>query len=267
MAERLDRNRTAIVTALFVAVLTLGALTQFLPRLTQSGDVVTSTPVRQDLAAVQAIVLHPGERACLSQVTLDRAAGVARVGLAPNALGAAPTKLALAASAPGYRAAATISVARGQGGQLQIPFAPPRRTAIGALCLRNGGRRTVALAGTADPRALTRSKMTLDGAPRNDAFSLTLLAAGQRTLLDRFAQLVARTAALSAVGPWMLWLLLPLLLLGVPVLVLAALRAAVHQPDATDPDAQRATTQSSTAPIDSPLRNTRGSRTFRPPDP
>lgn len=238
MADRFDRYRAAIVTALFLAVLLIGGLTQFLPRLTQAGEVVSNTPVRSDFASVQPIVLTPGARACIDEVTFDPAVRAAQLTFAPSPSGSAPTQLTLEASAPGYRTSATTKIVRGQGGRLDIPFAPPRRGAIGMLCVRNSGRRSTALAGTADPRALTRSTIVVDGERTGRAFSVTLHEAGGRSLLSRTSQLVERTAALSAVGPWMLWLLLPLLLLGAPAGVLLALRLALRDPDPSLADAR-----------------------------
>ena len=238
MAERLDRHSVAIATGLFLAVLLIGALTQFLPRLTQAGEVVSNTPVRSDFAAVQPIVLEPGARVCLGAVTFDPAVRSAQLTFAPSATGSAPTRLTLEASAPGYRASATAEIARGQGGRLDIPFAPPRRGGVGSLCVRNSGARTTALAGTADSRALTRSTIVADGERTARAFSVTLREAGGRSLLDRTGQLVDRTAALSAVSPWLVWLLLPLLLLGVPAAVLVALRLALREPDPPAADAR-----------------------------
>ncbi|HEV7772187.1 MAG TPA: hypothetical protein VGO48_02725 [Conexibacter sp.] len=239
MRERFDHHRTALVTAVFVVVLLLGAATQFLPRLTQRGDVVSSTPVRADLASVQPIVLAPGARACLEQVTLDAAARIAQVTIASTAGGNAGTRLALETSGAGDRATATAIVAPGQAGPLDIPFTPPPHGAIGTVCVRNTGAHRVALAGTADPRALTRSTIVIDGARQGQAFSLTLREAGDRSLLNRVSQLVDRTAALSAVGPWLLWLLIPLLLLGVPAGVVAALRIALRDPDPVGADTGR----------------------------
>jgi hypothetical protein len=229
MAERLDRHRVAIATVAFLAVLLLGAVTQFLPRLTRQAEVVSNTPVRADLASVQPIVLNPGARACIGDVTFDPTVRTAQLAFAPSAVGSAPTRLTLEASGPGYRATGTTVVARGQGGRLDIPFSPPRRGMVGTLCVHNSGRRTTALAGTADPRALTRSTMLVDGVRQGRAFSVTLLEAGGRSLLGRTAQLVDRTAALSAVGPWLVWMLIPLLLLGVPAAVVLALGLALRE--------------------------------------
>jgi hypothetical protein len=239
MRERWDAHRTGIVTALFVLVLLLGAVTQFLPRLTQRGDVVSSTPVRADLAAVHPIALAPGARACLDQVTLDAAARIAQVTIASTVGGNDGTRLALETSGVGTRATATVVVPPGMAGPLEIPFTPPAHGAIGTLCVRNVGHHRVALAGTGDPRALTRSTIVVDGQRQGEAFSLTLREAGDRSLLDRVSQLVDRTAALSAVGPWLLWLLIPLLLLGVPAAVLVALRIALRDLEPAGADAGR----------------------------
>ena len=257
MRERLDRNRAALAVALFAAVLVLGAATQLVPRLTQRDEVVSSTPVRVDLAAIAPIVVQPGARACLSDVTFDRAAGVARIALAPSATSANATRLALETSAPGYRASTVASVEPLRAYEYEIPFTPPHRSAIGTLCIHNLGPHATPLAGTADPRALTRSTLVVAGRRQAQAFSLTLLEARRRSPLARVSQLVDRAAALSAVGPWLLWLLIPLLLIGGPTAVGAALWLALREPE---PPGVGAVQRGNRLP----LRNTEASRTFPP---
>jgi hypothetical protein len=228
MADRLDRNFTRIVVAVLLAVLLLGGATQFLPWLTRSRDALTSTPVRTEVAGAQMVALRTGQRACLDDVPLEASTRVAQVTIARAAPG--ETRLSLETAGGSYRARTTARIPPRQTGQLDIRFSPPRRAAIGVLCVRNAGRGTVALAGTDHPWALTRSTMTVDGEPRARAFSLTLREADRRPLLGRVPQLADRAAALSAVGPWLLWLLIPLLVVGVPACVIVALRLALREP-------------------------------------
>jgi hypothetical protein len=227
MAERFDRNRAAIAAALCIAVIVLALATQIVPWLTMQRDVVSSTPIRNELTFLQPIVLHAGQRGCLDDVTLDPSTQVARltIGRAPLSGG----RLSIETAGPGYRA--TVTARTSQSGQLDIPFSPPRRGVVGTLCARNAGRGTIELAGTADSRALTRSSIAIDGVQHPEAFSLTLLETGRRSYLDRVPQLVDRVTALSALGPWFLWLLVPLLVVGVPAGVIAALYLALREPD------------------------------------
>jgi len=227
MAERFDRHRTGIAIAVLVAVVLLGMAALFVPWLTRQREAISATPVRKELVAPTTVALSAGQRACLDGVSFDPDAQVAEVTIATAATAAA--RLSLTTAAGGYRARSIAHVAPGQAGPVAIPLAPPRRSAIGTLCLRDAGRSAVSLAGTVHPWALVRPKMTLDGQPVAEAFSLTLREAGQRSLLDRVPQLADRAAALSAVGPWLFWLLIPLLLVGAPVGVIAAFWLALRE--------------------------------------
>jgi len=229
MAERFDRNRAGIVTAVLLAVLLLVAAALLVPWLTRPRDVISSTPVRTEFYAEKTVALRTGQRACLDEVTLDPSARIARVTIARAA--SSETRLSLETAGAGYRATTVARIPPRQLGPLDIPLSPPRRDVIGALCVRNTGRQAVRLAGTAQPWALARSTMTIDGESRTQAFSLTLLEAGRRSLLERVPQLVDRAAALSAVGPWLFWLLIPLLVAGMPACVIVALRLALREPD------------------------------------
>jgi hypothetical protein len=224
MAERFDRHRAGIATGLAIAILLLVASTQLLPWLTQQRDEVVTTPVRSDLSVVHPIPIAAGERVCLGEVTLDPSAQIARLTLAePVAAGA---RLAIETAGAGQ--AAAVALAPQPSGHVDLPVAMPEQAAVGTLCVRNLGARTVRLAGTGDPRALTRSAIVVDGERSGQGYTVTLLAADRRSLLERVPQLVDRAAALSSVGPWLLWLLLPLVLLGVPAAVIAALHLALR---------------------------------------
>ncbi|HEX7292238.1 MAG TPA: hypothetical protein VF250_14030 [Conexibacter sp.] len=228
MADRLARHRVALAVGTLLAVVALVAATQILPWLTRDREVVSSTPVRTELLAPQEIALQPGQRACVARVPFDPDGRVARVTIARA--GAGPARLSLAASGGAYRAQASARVPADYEGALDIPFAPPTRDLIGTLCVGNAGGRAIALAGTVHPWAIVRPQMTLDGQPVAEAFTLTLLEPGRRSYLARVPQLVERAAALSAVGPWLFWLLLALLVVGVPAGVTAALTLALRAP-------------------------------------
>jgi hypothetical protein len=229
MAERFDRHRAAMATTVAVAIVLLVTATQLLPWLTRKADVVSSTPVRADLASIAPIALSVGQRVCVGEVTLDPQARVAQLILARPA--PAGGRLAVETAGGRYRATATAPLAPLQAGRLDVPISPPDEAVLGRLCVRNAGRGTIVLAGTADPRALTRSTIVVDGKRADRAFSLILREAGTRSFLDRIPQFVDRAAALNAVGPWLLWLLVPLLLLGVPAAVVCALHLALREPD------------------------------------
>ncbi len=212
--------------ALCVGTLLLGA-GALAPRLLRASAVTSGTPVRLDAVTVP-IALAPGQRVCIGGVTLDTDSERARLTLLSADAGV--TRLRLTASAPAYRSEGSVPLTPAQdtARPLDVALTPPHAATLGSVCLATSGAGSVQLAGTADPRALTRLHATLDGAPQTQAFSLTLLEARERSPLARVGQLVSRAAALSPAGPWLFWLLMPLLVLGMPALVVAALALALR---------------------------------------
>jgi hypothetical protein len=228
MGEGRDRRRlAATAVAVGALVMLVGAISQFVPWLTRHGDAISGTPVHADLVAPTRVALDPGARACLAPVSLDPTSQVAR--LLVRRVPAAGVPLRVELTAAGARTAATARALR-ESRQVDVPIAAPRAATTGRICVRNLGTVVLQLVGTADPRALTRTRMTLDGRPQADAFSLTLLERGSRSKLERASELVDHAAALSPLGSWFFWLLVPLLLIAVPALVLAALYLALRSP-------------------------------------
>ena len=97
-----------------------------------------------------------------------------------------------------------------------------------AVCLRNEGRRRVALyGGTA--AAKTRSAATLDGSPLEVDLTVEFLRQRPRSALAALPDMFRRASVFSAgwVGPWTFWLLAAAVFAGVPVLLgWSLLRAA-----------------------------------------
>lgn len=224
----------ALVAAVCAGAIALGGAVMLVPPLLHDGTAISSTPIRSDRVAHD-VTLARGERVCLDQVALDRDSAVARllVRRAPEP-GAA---LRIEVAAPGYRGSGRVAVpphpATADGSTLNVPLSPsPPRSTIGTFCAQNVAGARLTLVGTDQARALTRSRASLDGVPLAQAFSLTLVQAERHSTLARTPELIDRAAALSPFGPWFFWAMLPLLLLGVPLLVVAALYLALRSPDA-----------------------------------
>lgn len=228
MAERSWSSPRA-VAAVCAALIVLGAAVLLLPPLVGRHVATSGTPIRRDLVAHD-LTLMARQRACLDTVALDRDSAVVRAWV--RRVDAPGTTLDVVASGAGYRGAGTASLAAGAGADdgaaTDVRLTPtPPRALVGTLCITNGGQGALTLVGTDHPRALVRSHPTLDGAPLRQAFSVTLLEAHARSPLARAGELVERAAALSPFGPWLFWLLVPLLLVGLPALVVAALHRAL----------------------------------------
>ncbi|MGN6187701.1 MAG: hypothetical protein ACTHOE_02280 [Conexibacter sp.] len=228
MAERGTR-RAWIAAALLLAVALVALGTQALPRALRANVPTSGTPVPFGSDVAATIPLGPSAQACEPRIALDPSGARATIAAHPTgAHGGPPLRLTL--SGAGYRAQATIPGGYRQDA-LTVAVTPPPRALIGSACVRNVGRRPVSLLASGSPRVLTRTRASVDGREHAAAFMLTFSERGVRTPLARTGDLIGRAATFSAVGPWLYWLLLPLLLLGVPLAVAAALLLALRAPD------------------------------------
>lgn len=102
-----------------------------------------------------------------------------------------------------------------------------REDARVAVCLRNTGPRRLTLHGRAGAAKLG-SRVEVDGAPKRADLTLVFLRAEPRSALSLVPEMFRRAALFRPawVGPWTFWLLLVVVLCGVPALLAAALRSA-----------------------------------------
>lgn len=105
-----------------------------------------------------------------------------------------------------------------------------------AVCVRNDGRRRVALYGAADAASHV-STATLDGRPANADVDLVFRRAAPTGTLALIPDMLQRMALFKGgwVGAWLFWLLLVAAVLGVPLLLARALASAVASGDQTTP--------------------------------
>lgn len=227
------RHPALLPLLVFAAVIALVAALKLIPTLLRDTTPTSGTPVRRELIADAALGVRPAQRLCLDDVAFETDGSLALLYL--RSVETPGAELRTTAIAPGYRAAGQVRLAprsqREGGLEVTVPLTPPARATAGRFCVENRGPGAFELIGSADPRALTRTRASLDGRPLQAAFSLRLLDAHRRSLLARSPQLADRAAALSAFGPWLYWVLVPLLALGLPLLVGAALWLSLREPD------------------------------------
>jgi hypothetical protein len=131
---------------------------------------------------------------------------------------------------PGRLSHRRVEVPGGQRvpGPLTAAIQPPTHPLIGQGCVRNAGRTPISLVGTTEDRTSGREQAVVDGARIAPDVQLTLLARGHRTLLRETRAALRHMAAFkgSFVSAGLLWVLLVLVVLGIPALVVAAVAAA-----------------------------------------
>jgi hypothetical protein len=172
--------------------------------------------------------LGPGDEICQGVIRLPRHAGFERVGFYPRTpSGAATVEVTVRAEGGaklgGSRArldARTPALHRTQVGQVQ-PGQPL------TVCFDNVGERPVELFGTA-PIASPGTSATLNGKPANYDIGLTFERASERSLLGQAPDIARRMSVFHAgwVSPVTLALLAILVLIGIPLLLVVALRSA-----------------------------------------
>ncbi len=181
-------------------------------------------------ADLRPITIPAGGRACADHIPFGPEARYVSFRVLPAA-GAAAGPLTVEATDGGaYRAQGRVpaGLARGARAIARIPAA--EHEAYGTLCLRNDGPRPLDVAGV--PRNgsyASASRLDVGGTRVTDReLSLTLLSATHRSMAARLGSILSHVAAFRPVGAWFVWIVLALLLAGVPVAALRALRWAAR---------------------------------------
>jgi hypothetical protein len=209
------------------AVLGVLAGVSFLHFLVVKRELVASTPSPRPLFEVTDVRLPPQRQLCITDVTIPHDAGRLRVQV--RTFGRPGPALDVTLRAPGYSERLTVPAGYPDLQVTSAPMRPPRTDSLGEVCLRHGGANAIALAGSAEDRTRSRPQGVLDGRPeRADAY-LAFDEAGRASALSRTGAIVAHMSAFrpGIVGPWLLWPLLVLVVVGVPAGVLWAIFRAV----------------------------------------
>lgn len=224
---------------------------------------------KRDLAFTLGIVpagiaadIDPGEEACqVPLVAEERFRAVSFVAVAPGpSRGSAAVRVR---EVPGGR---TLASGRGGGyvGRSQPNVRLDREVPAEArieVCVRNTGRRNLVLYGRGAGAKLA-SGVEVDGHSRGTDLTLVFLRGEQRSALSLVPAMFHRAALFRPrwVGAWTFWVLLALVLCGVPALLAAALRSAETQESVQgDVDLQPAT-HAGAAPGGAPLPRPRAPR-------
>jgi hypothetical protein len=211
---------TVLAAIGFGAVLLLALAEWVVPYATRDRERVSGVPVPAPYFEPSGVPLGPGDEACLSDVAFDTDSEL--VDFTALGRGRSGPQLEIIAEADsGYSSRTTLDGGYSLPARLTVPIEPPAESTLGGLCFENTGRRRVDLLATADPRTgVARPNAVVDGEPAAAKPSVRLLAAEGGSVLERAGQLVERAAALkpAALTEPFLWLVLVLLVAGVPIL-------------------------------------------------
>jgi hypothetical protein len=213
--------------AIPAAVACLVAAALFVPFLARGRTLIASTPSPRPLFSVSFAALPPGGRLCASDVTIPHDARVLHV--QARTFGRPGPALAVTLSAPGYAARARVAAGYPDETTLAVPFRPPALTTLGRVCVGRAAAAPLALVASGEPRTQSRPRNTVDGRPVGVDAYLAFTTGRTGSAISQTPAIVGRMAAFrpGVVGPWLLWPLLVLTVLGVPAGVAWALRRAL----------------------------------------
>jgi len=230
--------RRAAVGATVVVILA-GVLIGLLPALTRDRDYPAEIPSPPALRETAFVGVPPGSRACWRYAVAEHHAGQARFKVGTRGRPGQP--LVLGMTGDGYRARAAIPGGYKDNAELRVAIPRPPHDAEVLTCVRNAGRRLVNLYASRD-RTRSRSRATVDGRPSGASVWFALFEPRPASLLDRLGATMSRMSAFRAgiVGPWLLWPLALLFVLGVPAGTVWAYARALRDDDlALEPARER----------------------------
>jgi hypothetical protein len=206
-------RRWGTITA--VACLLAGGALWVVPWLTRSREFPAAVPSPAALFSVELVEVRPGRTACSRDVALDPRGSRARLQVGTFGRPGEPLRLTLDGAA--YRSTSTIRGGYADGSTVVASVRPPERATLVRACVENLGTRRVALFASAD-RTLSRSVTSVDGQSTGKSAWLSFYEARRHSVLERSSATIERIAIFrpGIVGPWLLWPLAALVLLGIP---------------------------------------------------
>jgi hypothetical protein len=211
-------RRLALVLGL---VLLVGAgLAWGVPYLTDERDYAAVTPQPDPLFEVALLPLRGGQVACMDDAVLDPRSEQARFRVGTYFRPPVPLELTIAGGSYTERVAVPADYRDSE--VIRVRIDPPAEAVAASICIRNLGGRRVALYASAD-RTNSRSTVFVDGRRVVPDFGIVFYEREPASILERLPTSVERATVLRGpLTPGLLWVMLGLLVIGVPVGVLLA---------------------------------------------
>lgn len=216
-------SRWVVLPALVTCALATVLFGRFL---TKDRELVAAVPSPRPVFNISLLEVPPGEELCVSDVTIPDDARELRVQV--GTFGRRGPELDVTLRARGYRERLTVPAGYPDSSVITAAMDPPATASLGDVCVTHRGTARIALVGTEEERTLSRPESEVGGKVAEADTYLAFYERGSASALDRAGEIVDRMSAFrpAIVGPWLLWPLLALVVLGVPGGVLwAALRA------------------------------------------
>jgi hypothetical protein len=195
---------------------------------TEERELVAAVPSPRPLFEVSLVEVPPGAELCISDVTIPDDARQLRAQV--GTFGRPGPELDVTLRAPGYSERLTVAAGYADSALIAAAMDPPAAARLGEVCVNHRGSAPIALVGSTEDRTLSRPEGKVGGKVAAADTYLAFYARGSASTVDRAGAIVERMSAFrpGVVGPWLLWPLLALVVLGVPGGVLWAVLRAVR---------------------------------------
>ena len=215
--------------AVYVLVLVLFGWFIAKPYLRAQHDTPTETPSPQPISSTALDVVPGGQRLCMAGVAMTKQSQRMRFTIGTYHKPGPP--LVVSVKAPGY--AITTRVRAGWPDNLthNIAVPTPKRDQAVTVCIRNAGRRDIALYAAGDA-AQSRVAVSLQGKPVGPTPSLAFFESHTQSIADNASLTAQRiTVFRGFLGhTWVVWTLAVLFAIGMPILMGIALWRAADEP-------------------------------------
>jgi len=200
----------------FATVVVAGFVLAIVPGMTRDRDYPAEIPSPTALFTNQVVPVPPHRSACFADAVMERHSDQARFKVSLGRV--RPQPLELRIEGDGLRRAVRVPPTYVDGQELHVDVPPPPRAPEVRVCLRPLGRRTVGFYASND-RTLSRSPASVGGKPAGVSIWFSFFERRPASLWDRLGDTMSRASVFRAgfVGPWLLWPLAVLFLVGVPV--------------------------------------------------
>ena len=210
-----------------LAVIVLFAALVAVPFATKERDYPASIPQPSPLDFTSLVRLPPGAEACLGDAVVEEHSEQVRFRV--GTLRRPGTPLTVTIDGEGYSQRMRIPGGYPDNLLHAVPIAPPARATPVRICIANEGARRVDLYGAADDTR-GRSRTEVDGRLVAANVVIGFWEREPRSIVERVPATAERIPVFRAavVGEWLVWLLIPLFVIGVPVAALWGLRRSLR---------------------------------------
>jgi len=215
-------SRWVVLPALATCALAAALFVRFV---VEERELVSAVPSPRPMFSISLIDVAPGEALCMSGVTIPADARQLRVQV--GTFGRSGPALSVTLRGADYTERLRVPAGYPDSAVISAAMRPPATPRLGEVCVRHRGAARIALVGSTEPRTVSRPETRVGGKLVDADTYLAFYAAGSASVLERAGVIVGRMSTFrpGLVGPWLLWPLLVVVVLGVPAGVLwAALR-------------------------------------------